>query len=215
MRFASVVAVLTASLGCALTASAWNTPASSVTVVLDFKGARSPYSIREMQRESGQILKATGVSLEWKLRGEASTQSFSDLVVMTFRGSCTADGPAAPSYDELGPFAITRTVNGEVQPFGEVDCDRVVNSAKSAMLGEDYVRADALIGRALGRVVAHELVHMLTKSGAHSHEGVQKPALSGRQLISASLPLSAFDVDRLRQERQVQVRQPFESDPSR
>jgi hypothetical protein len=58
-----------------------------------------------------------------------------------------------------------------------------------------------LVGRALGRVVAHELVHMLTKSGQHAHEGVQKAALSGRQLISASLPLSAMDIDRLIAER--------------
>jgi hypothetical protein len=42
---------------------------------------------------------------------------------------------------------------------------------------------------------------MLTKSPEHGKEGVEKPALSGRQLIAAFLPLSAFDVDRLRLER--------------
>jgi hypothetical protein len=44
------------------------------------------------------------------------------------------------------------------------------------------------------------LVHMLTKSRVHGTEGVEKPALSGRQLIAASLPLSDFDIDRLKQE---------------
>jgi hypothetical protein len=39
---------------------------------------------------------------------------------------------------------------------------------------------------------------MLTKSGEHSREGVQRPALSGKQLIADSLPLSALDIDRLR-----------------
>ena len=116
------------------------------------------------------------------------------------KGSCTFD-PAPPVYDELGPYAVTRTANGEVQPFGEVDCDRVVNSVRTAMFGSDFTRADRLIGRALGRVVAHELVHTLTKSGQHSHDAVQKTALSGKQQIAASLPLSAFDVDRLRLER--------------
>ena len=70
------------------------------------------------------------------------------------------------------------------------------------MSGLDYARGDLLIGRAMGRVVAHELVHTLAKSGQHGFEGVQKPALSGKQLIGASLPLSAFDIDRLKQERQ-------------
>jgi hypothetical protein len=44
---------------------------------------------------------------------------------------------------------------------------------------------------------------MLTKSGQHAPEGVQKASLSGRQLIAASLPLSAMDIDRLIQERRV------------
>ncbi len=170
---------------------------SVLTVILDFKGPHSRTSLKEMQRESGRILKSTGVNLDWRMLGQDSSASYSDLVVMTFKGSCEYE-PAAPIYDELGPLAITRTTNGEVQPFGEVDCDRVVNSARAAMSGSDYARADLLIGRAMGRVVAHELVHMLTKSGQHGTEGVEKAALSGKQLITASLPLSAFDIGRLK-----------------
>ncbi|MES1257852.1 MAG: hypothetical protein ABUS51_05465 [Acidobacteriota bacterium] len=174
--------------------------ASDVTVVVDIKGPYSPTAIREMQREATRIILSSGIQLDWQRRENVSSAVFNDLVVMTFKGSCTFD-PAPPRYDELGPYAITRTANGEVQPFGEVDCDRVVNSVRTAMFGEDYARGELLIGRALGRVVAHELVHMLTKSGQHGHEGVQKAALSGKQLISRSLPLSAMDVDRLKLER--------------
>jgi hypothetical protein len=138
--------------------------------------------------------------LDWRSRSEAADATFRDLVVMTFKGSCVFN-PMPILYDELGPYAITRTTGGEVQPFGEVDCDHVVSSLHSAMSGADYVKADLLLGRALGRVVAHELVHMLTKSKQHGREGVEKAALSARQLISESLPLSAFDIDRLQQER--------------
>ncbi len=175
-------------------------PPSDVTVILDVKGPYSEQAFGEMRREASQIIRASGLRLAWRMRSEPFTDSVDDLVVMTFKGSCTFD-PAPPIYDELGPLAITHTTNGEVQPFGEVNCDRVVNSVRSAMFGGDYAKADMLIGRALGRVVAHELVHMLTKSGQHAHEGVQKAALSGRQLIAASLPLSAMDVDRLIAER--------------
>jgi hypothetical protein len=177
-------------------------PPADVTVILDVKGTYSPVSFNEMRREAAQIIQASGVRLDWRLRSESMNATFNDLVVMTFKGSCGFD-PAPPLYDELGPLAVTRTANGEVQPFGEVNCDRVVNSVRSAMFGGDYARADLLVGRALGRVVAHELVHMLTKSGQHASEGVQKAALSGRQLIAASLPLSAMDVDRLIQERRL------------
>ncbi len=173
---------------------------SDVTVIVDIKGPYSQIAIKEMQREATQIIHTSGVRLDWQRRENIANTVFNDLVVMTFKGSCTFD-PAPPIYDELGPYAITRTANGEVQPFGEVDCDRVVNSVRTAMFGEDYSRGELLIGRALGRVVAHELVHMLTRSGQHAHDGVQKAALSGKQLISRSLPLSAMDVDRLRLER--------------
>jgi hypothetical protein len=176
---------------------------SVLTVIMDFKGPHSTASLKEMKRESGLILSSTGVKLDWKILGQDPFASYSDLVVMTFKGSCEFE-PAPPRYDELGPIgplATTKTTNGEVQPFGEVNCDRVVNSARSAMAPEDFARGDLLVGRAMGRVVAHELVHMLTRSGEHGHEGVQKPALSGKQLIAASLPLSALDIDRLKQER--------------
>jgi hypothetical protein len=180
---------------------------SDLTVILDFRGPHSLTSVKEMQRESGLILNATGVRLAWKMRGEDPSASYNDLVVMTFKGACSFQSvpmPPPPRYDELGPYAITHTTDGEVQPFGEVDCDRVVYSARAAMSGADYARADLLVGRAMGRVVAHELVHMLTKSGEHSHDGVQRASLSGRQLIASYLPLSALDVHRLVQERKKQ-----------
>ena len=198
---ALICVYLIAGLAVALGAGIDRVSPSVLTVILDFKGPHSPTSLEEMKRESGQILHSSGVQLDWRILGEDPFASYADLVVMTFRGACEYE-PAAPIYDELGPLAITHTTNGEVQPFGEVDCDRVVGSARTAMSGSDFSRADLLIGRAMGRVVAHELVHMLTKSGQHGTEGVEKPALSGRQLIAASLPLSAFDIARLKQERQ-------------
>jgi hypothetical protein len=176
-----------------LAATAVNMPPSELTVILDFKGPHARVSVNEMKRESGVILKSTGIVLKWRMLGEDPSASYSDLVVITFNGACSYQPPepAPPRYDELGPYAITHTADGEVQPFGEVDCDRVVRSARRAMSPADYARADLLVGRAMGRVVAHELVHMLTKSGRHDAEGVERAALSGRQLIEPSLRIKA------------------------
>jgi hypothetical protein len=85
-----------------------------------------------------------------------------------------------------------------VQPFSQVDCDKVAASVRSALWGEDFAKADVLLGRALGRVLVHELVHMLTQSGRHTKQGVEQPALSGKQLIGASLKLSPADLEQLR-----------------
>src|SRR5580658_8348328 len=171
---------------------------SVLTVILAFKGPYSRASLKEMERESGLVLRSSGVRLDWRMLGENPHASYKDLVVITFKGACKFD-PAPPVHDDPGVLAMTHSVDGKIMPFGEVNCDRVVSSARTAMSRDDYFRADLLIGRALGRVVTHELVHMLTRSGEHAAEGVEKPALSGRQLIAERLRLSAFDIARLKQ----------------
>jgi hypothetical protein len=65
------------------------------------------------------------------------------------------------------------------------------------MFGGDYARADQLFGRALGRVLAHEVVHMLTRSGSHSREGVTQRSLTGNQLIAPELRLSKAELAKL------------------
>jgi hypothetical protein len=167
--------------------------AGDITVVMDVRDSYSRTTFREMQREASQILGASGLQVAWLRRSEISGGAFANVVLVTFRGSCMFT-PAPPIYDELGPLAITRSANGSAQPFGEVNCDRVVNSIRPAMFGADYAQGDVLLGRALGRVVVHELVHMLTKSDRHANDGVQRAALSGRELIAKSLPLDPSDL---------------------
>jgi hypothetical protein len=196
MRPVLICVVLTVCLVLSMAATATNHIPSGLTVILDFRGAHSDRSIGEMERESGNILKTTGLKLDWRLRDHTEGQAYPDLVVMTFNGSCRF-GLAPRAYDQLGPLASTKTTDHVIQSFGQVDCDHVVGTARSAMVSNDYAKADMLVGRALGRVVVHEIVHMLTHSAEHGRDGVFEAALSGHQLIADSLPLSAMDVDRL------------------
>jgi len=174
-------------------------PLSELAVILNFKGLHSRASVSEMEREAGLIMRSSGVQVDWRLPGEQAFH-YETLVIMTFRGSCSFGPPLRRSY-EPGPYASTKITDGEVQPFGDVDCDRVVAAAGDAMaVDTDYFRGDQLVGRALGRVVAHELVHMLTRSNRHGVEGVAKASLSGRELIADSLALSSPDIERIRKE---------------
>jgi hypothetical protein len=197
MRRAAIGLLLTASFTLSATAGMRPTTAD-LTVVLDFQGPRSEKSVRVMEKETQGILKSSGLRLDWRGAEEASQHSYNDLVVVHFKGSCVVrEIPYV--YDELGPLAFTYTSDGNVQPFTVVECDKIVRSVRSAMWGGDFGRAELLLGRALGRVVAHELVHILTDSGQHGTEGVQKAALSGNQLIETSLTLSPEDLARLKE----------------
>jgi hypothetical protein len=184
--------LLCAALGCAVTAAA-----TDVTVVIDFNGPHSERSIDEMKREAEGILKDSGLHLDWMARSEVGKSSFPNLVLVRFNGRCVLE-PEPMLYDERGPFAFTYSSDGEVLPFTEVACNHVTASVQSAISGDDFSRLDYLMGRALGRVVAHELVHILTRSHSHAREGVAQAALSGRELIGAPVKLTRADVEKLK-----------------
>ena len=169
---------------------------TALTIVLEFQGPHSDRSIEEMKRELETVMKGSGLTFDWRTRSQATGDSFANLVVVRFKGKCVLE-PVAYLYDERGPLAFTYSTGGEVQPFSEVACDRVVAAARSAMSGGDFAHADLLLGRALGRVVAHELVHILSKSGEHGREGVAQPALSGLRLIAPEMHLSPTDLERI------------------
>jgi hypothetical protein len=183
--------------------SIWAAGSEKLTIVFDFQGPHSPRSVIAMQHEVAGILKDSGLQLQWRALARTSGTSDLDeenLVVVRFSGRCILE-PNPILYDERGPLAFTHTSDGTVLPFSEVACDQVTASMRSAMFGGDYAQGDQLLGRALGRVVAHELVHILTDSHDHGREGVARAALSGTQLITPRLPLSPSDLERLRVEQ--------------
>jgi hypothetical protein len=94
-------------------------------------------------------------------------------------------------------MAFTYSAGGELQPFSDVACDQVTTVLRSAIASSDYSRANFLLGRALGRVLAHELVHMLSVNGAHGREGIARESLSGSQLLAPELRLATDDLKRM------------------
>jgi hypothetical protein len=86
-------------------------------------------------------------------------------------------------------------------PFSEVECDKVRGSIRSAMWARDYQRGDMLMGRALGRVLVHELYHIVGRTKTHAPNGVTKTSLSGAQLIGDELGLTHEDVEFLQHQR--------------
>lgn len=174
------LALLAAVLACTVRAA-------DITVVLEFDGPYSDRSIGEMKREVEGILKDSGHTFDWRTRSQAAGQSYENLVLVKFKGKCVME-PVGYLYDERGPLAFTHSADGALQPFSEVECDKVATSVRGAMFGGDFAHGDLLLGRALGRVVAHELIHILRNSKKHDPDGVEKTALSGVELIAPDLP---------------------------
>ena len=172
--------------------------ADSITLIFQFEGPYAAKSLAEAQREIGSIMKDAAVRIEWReLEHVAAPDWFPKLVVVKFKGRCRME-PVADSAGESGPLAFTYSTDGSVLPFTEIECDRVRSTLRTAMWGGDYGHSDILFGRALARVLAHELYHILAGTKSHAHDGIAQPALSGSNLIRDHLEFGEAELERMR-----------------
>jgi hypothetical protein len=139
-----------------------------------------------LKKEIGRIFASTRLRIDWVSREEAGLGfEAADIVVVRFRGHCRATAMPPGPPDELGPLAWTHISDGRVLPFSEVECERVARAAQSALAGGERVRAQQMVGRALGRVVGHELLHILLQRKPHSAKSIFRRGLTPRQLVEA------------------------------
>ena len=166
----------------AVIASACTTfAADPVTLILQFDAQHSERSVNEMKRELQNLMHNSGVDLNWRSLDEvASTDSFPSVVVVTFHGTCQTKPIAPPLPADPVALAYTHISNGTVIPFTDVECDRV----RSSLTSTPGARSDVLFGRALGRVLAHELHHVIGRTRAHTEQGISRKSLSARDLIA-------------------------------
>ncbi|MBZ5585739.1 MAG: hypothetical protein LAQ30_26800 [Acidobacteriia bacterium] len=165
-------------------------PALGVGVFVDFDSAPGSASIQIMKDEVEKLLRPSGISLDWRLtKQNRGTETFPRLVVLQFRGRCRADLLSQPPEDsatlgEARTLASTRVAAGRVLPYGEVECDEVRQALSYLDPGAGAIARQTALGLALGRVVAHELYHILARTTAHAAHGLAKPTESFEDLIS-------------------------------
>ena len=196
MRHAAaiVLAVTLASLPCSATIR------STLTILLEFDRPASQSTLIEMERELGRLLHPAGLDVNVRFRSDVhSGESFDDLLIVTMKGSCdTEQDPML--LDERGPspLAFAHTVGANILPFTVIVCDAVRRTVEPALWGGQHRDREQLFGRALGRVLAHELFHVLEKTAIHSRSGIFRKSLSGQELIGDSLNFAPSDIERLK-----------------
>jgi hypothetical protein len=167
-------------------------PSTPVTAVVLPDGRYSKVAIHEMGREAAHILKTSGVSLHWRI-GETAQSVDGLLVVVKLVGRCDMDGPSV--FLMPGPLGWSHQVNGVVLPFSNLACDNIRGVVQSTATVGSQFRGNFLLGRAMGRVLAHELYHIVADTSQHGENGVAQSALSARELTSGQLELRPADVE--------------------
>lgn len=157
--------------------------ADSVTIVLSAQPNASNLSIAVLEQELAAI-PDLNLNLSW-LRSEKLTTGIvlDRPVQVRLIGRCNLTGFLEKGPRQPGPYAWAHVSDGRVLPFIDVDCDRIRAALFSTMWGEDFQHRDFLLGRALARIIAHELHHVVRSEVHHSEEGLAQPRLTAASLI--------------------------------
>ena len=136
-------------------------PVAPITLYTQFQQDPPKAVLEAIQAELESIMSPMGLNFLWRSLSAASGSEVSvELAVVHFKGTCnvTSHEPHNP-----GPGALGRTYvsDGSILPFVDVDCDRIGSFVQQGLMALDRDGREGAFGRAVGRVLAHEMYHIL------------------------------------------------------
>jgi cytochrome c553 len=136
-----------------------------------------------MRNEVESILSPTGWHVKWEDTATPAHSASVALAIVRFKGECNVDDIRLPSS---GDATLGRThVNGsDIISFADVFCDAIRASLADRLSIMRAGGRDLWYGRAVGRVVAHELYHILTGEKHHGSRGVAQAHFSPEELLA-------------------------------
>ena len=148
---------------------------------------------RQLWQEVEAIWEAQGIAIEWV--GEHGPKRTDAIIFAILR---PRGGPAPRKAGRVGHRRTTLGwirfgPNGEPANLIEISCEAVRRTANrgryqgSPLNDLPLVLQDELVGRALGRVLAHEIGHWLL-GPAHAESGLMKPGMSPDELLDHRPP---------------------------
>jgi hypothetical protein len=197
--FARLAALVCLLLVCAsLTLSETVGPLTGeLNVYLRPASSLSPVVARWMKEESSLLMRSAGYQVHWLDPHERPDVPGTSLIVVELSGTCAPlDRPSRPV--DAGRLASTVVTDGRILPFVSVDCAALQKALASALDREPRGRRDFLYGRAMGRVLAHEMYHVESQTREHSRQGVAESAVSAGELVSERFEFAHDAVARLR-----------------
>jgi hypothetical protein len=159
--------------------------------------------LEQMRREMQNLMHSAGVRVEWRdLRYREAVEGAEVVVVAELQGVCGLDpentlaieGPMHPRR-----LASSSVSDGSVLPFNSIDCRSLSRFLAHALANESQARQNYLFGRAMARLLAHELYHYLAQTRCHAHAGLAKPCFTVRDLLAAGFEFEGSTLAKLRQ----------------
>ena len=155
-----------------------------IALYTQFQQEAPPAVVEAMRQEVAAIMAPMGLRFEWRALSAAQGEEVSvELAVLTFKGRCETSR-LVPLDRRAGALGWTHVSEGTILPFADIDCDGVSSFLQNGILGVRVPDREEVYGRALGRVVAHELYHIFANTQHHGSGGVGKAAYTVQNLLS-------------------------------
>ncbi len=161
-----------------------------------------------MKRELASLMHEAGFHVEWRSLDSEQRDSTDAayLAVLELNGTCglsAGNSPASAPPSTPNSLATTSVSDGQVLPFSKVNCAVVTKIVAPALLHEAGAQRDFLYGRAVARIVAHELYHVLLKTADHAHTGIARSCFTADDLLTGRFEFEGATLARLRTESAV------------
>jgi hypothetical protein len=162
-----------------------------VTIYTQFQELPDPTVIKHLQAEVQSILLPVGVQLEWRsLDDPRASEPVAELVVVKFKGRCSAAVSLPGGRIHSGALGWTHVSDGDLLPFSDIDCDRIWGFIHPGLGIYEGGGQDRGFGRALGRVLAHELYHIFANTTKHARAGIAKSCYTAPELLADEFHLT-------------------------
>jgi len=154
----------------------------SIALYTQFEHPPNAGVVDAIKAEVASIMAPAGLRFEWRSLPAQGNEVSMELAVITFKGTCEASSAGRGVYPDIR-LGWSHLSDGEVLPFTDVDCDSIRSFVIKRLLNRPEPAREQVFGRAIGRVLAHELYHILAQTPHHG-AGVDRPAYTVQELLS-------------------------------
>jgi mono/diheme cytochrome c family protein len=162
----------------------------SIAIYTQFQHEPAKAVLSAIQAEASALMAPAGLRLQWKTLPSTGSDVSSAIAVVTFQGRCTAANLSTQAHWET-MLGWSHVRDGEVLPFAGIDCDSILGFVDKRLFGVPPRERDQVLGRAIGRVLAHEFDHIFAETRDHGARQVDQPEYTAEELMAPSLDSGA------------------------
>lgn len=170
-----------------------------VVVLLQFDQKPNLPVVNSLHEELESLFEGAGIRLDLRhIETRPLRRKSERAAVVHFSKGCAPPVAIRRREAEVKALAHVHQAGKRVLDLVEVNCRNVSEYISTAITTSDLGRLDMLYGRALARVVSHELLHWMLNERNHTKSRLFCPHVQAHDLIAEGVTLEHGEIARLR-----------------